>query len=128
MGVPVPDQRSGCDHSTGSGKALALAWMALRAAMNESVRETWEFWVGSERDLKRFVARLERNPAVSYGKREGRVLPRKTALDLPNNNTLQNRFKDLLRAQIGVAIPRDREVLDAKAWKEIKANGRPAAI
>jgi hypothetical protein len=31
-----------------------------------------------------------------------------------------------LRALISTAV-RDREVLDAKAWKEIKANGRPAA-
>ena len=31
-----------------------------------------------------------------------------------------------LRALISTAV-RDREVLDAKAWKEIKAIGRPAA-
>jgi len=31
-----------------------------------------------------------------------------------------------LRALISTAVL-DREVLDAKAWKEIKANGRPAA-
>jgi hypothetical protein len=31
-----------------------------------------------------------------------------------------------LRELISTAV-RDRELLDAKAWKEIKANGRPAA-
>jgi hypothetical protein len=70
-----------CDHSTGSGKAFALASMALGAALNESVRETWEFWVGSERDLKLLVAEFEANPAVGHGKRQGRVLPQTLRLE-----------------------------------------------
>ena len=69
------------DHSTGSGKAFALASMAFRAAMNESVRETWEFGVGSERELKLLVAELEPDPAVGHGKREGRVLPHTLRLE-----------------------------------------------
>ncbi len=34
--------------------------------------------------------------------------------------------RGVLRELISTAV-REREVLDAKAWKEIKANGRPAA-
>jgi hypothetical protein len=34
--------------------------------------------------------------------------------------------REALRELISTAV-RDREVIDAKAWKEIKANGRPAA-
>jgi hypothetical protein len=36
------------------------------------------------------------------------------------------RERDALRELISNAV-RERAVLDAKAWKEIKANGRPAA-
>lgn len=71
----------GCDHSAGSGKAFAAVSMALGAAMNESLRETWEFAVGSERELQVLVAELERNPAVSVGRREGRVLPQTLRLE-----------------------------------------------
>ena len=35
--------------------------------------------------------------------------------------------RDALRQLVSTAV-REREVLDAKAWKEIKANGRSAAI
>ena len=64
----------------GSGKAFAAA-MALCAAMNEGLRETWEFAVGSERELQVLVAELERNPAVSDGTSQGRVLPQTLRLE-----------------------------------------------
>jgi hypothetical protein len=34
--------------------------------------------------------------------------------------------RDALRQRISAAV-RERELADAQAWKEIKANGRPAA-
>ena len=43
--------------------------------------ETWEFAVGSERELELVLAELEQDPAVGDGKRRGRALPQTLRLE-----------------------------------------------